>query len=261
MKHIATLLLLCATLLTHAQVRNLELVPANTDTLSSWRFIADMADEGVISLSFAPYGFRPQLLDVVKAEQAYTCRFNWQGEVQQATLTLDSVAKTFLRLNDQTTLKLQSVSSPNYQALGSQLKPSVVDLRILDRTQQLLGNSSSWNASCQGYCEEAGFPFSWSLSCALQQASMDVSGKFIPHRPALQAVLEASQQFGEFKDLKEFNRNSNFDQIEQALEESRKIITNLILHGAKTYEDRSLAPGLQKLESMQGREMQGSIGQ
>lgn len=90
---------------------------------------------------------------------------------------------------------------------------------------------------------------------------MDVNGKFIPHRPALRAVLEASQQFGDFEDLHEFNRNSSFSQIEQTLDESQNIITNLILHGAKTFNDRSQAPGLQKLETMQGFEMKGSIGQ
>jgi hypothetical protein len=62
-----------------------------------------------------------------------------------------------------------------------------VDFRILDRAGQILSGPSVWNRHDDRACDDDAKQNSWSLYCALYQASMDVAGTFLPSRPVLSA--------------------------------------------------------------------------
>jgi hypothetical protein len=60
------------------------------------------------------------------------------------------------------------------------------DLRVLQRTKQLLSDEQSWNRSSSRDCVEKSQ--SLTLYCAARQASIEVTGGFRHRRPALQIL-------------------------------------------------------------------------
>jgi hypothetical protein len=72
----------------------------------------------------------------------------------------------------------------NLSAGGAWLAVSDADFRILARARQILSGPSVWNHHGERLCEDDRKENSWSLSCALEQASLDVTGTSMGFRPA-----------------------------------------------------------------------------
>ena len=82
------------------------------------------------------------------------------------------------------------------------------EFQILTRARQLLSSASVWNRSDDRVCEDSRAKKSWSLYCALDQASIDVAGVDLVVRPVMEearaAVIEvADRKFNGA--LKDFN--------------------------------------------------------
>jgi hypothetical protein len=71
---------------------------------------------------------------------------------------------------------------------GAQLPPTIDDIRIIRRASMLLADPAKWNRQDDRSCPPD--PQSWSLFCALRQATTEVSGGVHYRQPALQAVRE-----------------------------------------------------------------------
>ena len=74
---------------------------------------------------------------------------------------------------------------------GLELPVSDTDFQILARARQILSAPSVWNRHDDRYCDDDAKQGSWSLYCALYQASVAVAGKFLPLRPVMMDVRAA----------------------------------------------------------------------
>jgi hypothetical protein len=71
---------------------------------------------------------------------------------------------------------------------GAQLPPTIDDIRIIQRASMLLADAAKWNRQDDRSCPPD--RQSWSLFCALQKATTEVSGGVHYRQPALQAVRQ-----------------------------------------------------------------------
>src|SRR5206468_8515576 len=91
---------------------------------------------------------------------------------------------------------------------GLELAVSEQEFQILARARQLLSSASVWNRSDDRVCDTSRAKHSWSLYCALGQASIDVAGVDLPARPVMEearaAVIEVAAR-GFNRALLDFN--------------------------------------------------------
>jgi hypothetical protein len=79
-------------------------------------------------------------------------------------------------------------------SIERQLPPTTDDLRIINRSMELLADVKTWNKNDDRICPPN--PQRWSLFCALMQATEEVSGNVHYRQPALQAVREVLNEVG-----------------------------------------------------------------
>jgi hypothetical protein len=77
---------------------------------------------------------------------------------------------------------------------NNQLPPTSDDIRIIQRAKALLSSERKWNRSDNRTCPP--HPEKWSLFCALQQATEEVSGGVHYRQPALQMAREVLNEVG-----------------------------------------------------------------
>lgn len=66
------------------------------------------------------------------------------------------------------------------------------DLEILAKARRILSGPSVWNRHDDRVCDDSQATQSWSLFCALYQASIDVTGADLPLRPVMQETRAAA---------------------------------------------------------------------
>ena len=79
-------------------------------------------------------------------------------------------------------------------AANNQLPPTQDDIRIIERAMALLAEEKTWNRDDNRTCPPN--PQKWSLFCALEQATKEVSGGVHYRQPALQMVREVLNEVG-----------------------------------------------------------------
>jgi len=63
-----------------------------------------------------------------------------------------------------------------------------IDLKIIQRADSLLSDSTKWNKQDDRKCEDDIANGSYSLYCSLYKSSIDVAGEYVHRRPAIQIV-------------------------------------------------------------------------
>ena len=71
---------------------------------------------------------------------------------------------------------------------GREVPPSALDREILERAAAILSSESVWNRADNRKCPPAAT--SWSLYCAMERATIEVTGAFHHRRPALELVRQ-----------------------------------------------------------------------
>ena len=79
-------------------------------------------------------------------------------------------------------------------AANNQLPPTQDDIRIIQRALVLLADDKVWNRADNRTCPPN--PQKWSLFCALQQATQEMSGGVHYRQPALQMAREVLNEVG-----------------------------------------------------------------
>jgi hypothetical protein len=79
-------------------------------------------------------------------------------------------------------------------AANKQLPPTVDDIRIIQRATALLSDEKGWNKEDDRTCLPN--PQKWSLFCALEQATFEISGEVHYRQPALQMAREVLNEVG-----------------------------------------------------------------
>lgn len=72
--------------------------------------------------------------------------------------------------------------------VGHEVGASDFDREIVERAAEILSSASRWNRSDSRTCPEAAAV--WSVYCALERATVEVSGGFHHRRPALEVVRQ-----------------------------------------------------------------------
>lgn len=90
--------------------------------------------------------------------------------------------------------KRQVTLTRNAPPSGVELPVSDTDFRILAKARQILSGPSVWNRHDDRICEDDAKQNSWSLFCALYQASIDVTGRFLTLRPVMLDIRGAIGQ-------------------------------------------------------------------
>jgi hypothetical protein len=100
---------------------------------------------------------------------------------------------------------------------GLELHVADTDFRILAKARHILSGTSVWNRHDDRACEDDAKRNSWSLFCALYQASVDTVGVYLHLRPAMMEVRavvgEATNRRSFEHQLRDFN---NLDSITYA---------------------------------------------
>jgi hypothetical protein len=84
------------------------------------------------------------------------------------------------------------VSSPNLSFdldVAREVAPNAMDEKIVRRAMDILSTPAVWNRADNRRCPAKAT--TWSIYCAMQKASIDVTGGFNHRRPALEVVREA----------------------------------------------------------------------
>lgn len=79
-------------------------------------------------------------------------------------------------------------------AANKQLPPTEADIRIIQRAKALLADEKVWNRQDDRTCKPK--PQTWSLFCALEQSTFEISGGVHYRQPALQAAREVLNEVG-----------------------------------------------------------------
>jgi hypothetical protein len=69
-----------------------------------------------------------------------------------------------------------------------EVPPSALDREILERAAAILSSESAWNRADNRKCPPAATR--WSLYCAMERATIEVTGAFHHRRPALELVRQ-----------------------------------------------------------------------
>jgi hypothetical protein len=73
-----------------------------------------------------------------------------------------------------------------------ELPPSELDREIVKRAAAILSSTAVWNRADNRKCPPGASK--WSIYCAMEQATIDVTGAFNHRRPALEVVREIVDQ-------------------------------------------------------------------
>jgi hypothetical protein len=135
----------------------------------------------------APYGKPPRSWGPLIVKQDGALEFNWAGD--------QNVLCALRRIDDRN--YEGACTSPgqkerplilarwNEPKDGLDLPVSDTDLRILTKARQLLSGPSAWNRRDDRVCEDDAKLQSWSVFCALYQASVSVAGEYLHARPVM----------------------------------------------------------------------------
>jgi len=115
---------------------------------------------------------------------------------------------------------------------GFQAPNRKIDLEVLQRAKQLLGERTSWNHEDDRKCEDDIRGKKWSLYCCLKQAYLDLTGDF-NHRAAglnvvRKSISELNPEWNYKHQLLEFNNDETYEEVIQILELSIEKMSTLV---------------------------------
>ena len=110
---------------------------------------------------------------------------------------------------------------------GQGLSPTAADLAILERAARFLASEAAWNRSDERIWDDDAETGSWSLFCALYQASLDETGHYLHRRPVMEAVRRAIFESARDRvfahQLRDYNNHprTSFTELHQLLQRAR----------------------------------------
>jgi hypothetical protein len=180
-----------------------------------------------------------------------------QGQSQDAPPVMNQGAPPPNMQQQQSPITLQKPSvqqngaqnGPTYGGSSRPAGPQVTenDLHVIARTREILSSPDKWNRADTTQC--AADATTYSLFCALQKASTEVTGSFDNRGAAVQAVrFSIDDMVGNSKHynsrLQDFNNDSatTFDNIQEALRTAENNLTLEMSQAPATGQSNSAAP-------------------
>lgn len=204
-------------------------------TTTQARFEVALEKDQFRKIVFAPYGRTPsEFKDIQHAGGAL--RFSWaRGPVNYrcdlrkgstSSFSGDCVAPG----SEDLSVVIREFTPEDAVLQGNARTAGEQDMAIAKRAAQLLNGGRSWNRRDDRVCDDGGYPYRWSLFCALHQASIEVASDYEHLRPVMKAVRKAitdrhpDRTFAHT--LRDFNNEApQFQPIAEVLEEAMAILT------------------------------------
>lgn len=101
-----------------------------------------------------------------------------------------------------------------------------IDLKIIQRADSILSDTSKWSKQDDRKCDDDIANGRYSLFCALNKASIDITGEYVHRRPAMQIVRFTLEKYEngrvENHRLMDWNnhQDTTFDEVKKVLKES-----------------------------------------
>ena len=160
--------------------------------------------DGSLEIVLAPYGQSPLQMENIDFSGTELL-FSWpRAEPLKCELRRQPYSRYVGQcLNTQNqTLNMRMASSFRERPLkGRKLAPSKIDLQILQRALEILHDESVWHQEDERICDDDKKQDSWSLFCALYNASLQVDSKYHHQRPAMKEARDV---------IREITNNSQF---------------------------------------------------
>lgn len=181
---------------------------------------ARLAEFGRVPLPFDSVSFAPD---------TSTIGWFWPGRVHDRCELRRRAAYHWTGACRSQTAERRIVLGGGYVAdLGQDLRPSRIDVRIVDRARDLLRTETVWNRADDRICEDDERTGRVSAFCALYLASIEVAGDYLHRRPAInvprEIVGERAADRVTAHTLRDFNNHelTSFEEIHDVLEEARR---------------------------------------
>jgi hypothetical protein len=204
-------------------------------TTTQARFEAILKDGQFRKIVLAPYGRTPSEFKDVQHSSG-GLRFSWardsvnyrcdlrKGSTQ--SFSGDCVASG----SEDLSVVIREFTPEDAALQGNARIAGEQDIAIAKRAAQLLNGGRSWNRRDDRVCDDGGYPYRWSLFCALHQASIELASDYEHLRPVMKAVRKAimerypNRTFAHT--LRDFNNEApQFQPIAEVLEEAMAMLT------------------------------------
>ena len=163
------------------------------------RFETTVEQGRFVTIVYAPYGVTPMPFTGIE-HTGDRLGFTWLRQVLHYRCNLRQEMPAVFQ-GDCVSARREPVSmtirqfTPEDAALqGNSLMVTTQELAILARARALMMDGRSWNRRDNRVCDGSGYPYRWSLFCALHQASFEVDSDYRHLRPAVQAVRQAIER-------------------------------------------------------------------
>jgi len=109
------------------------------------------------------------------------------------------------------------------------------DLKIIQKADSILSDSLKWNKQDDRECADDIASGDYSLYCALYKASIEIAGKYVHRRAAMQIVRFTLEKYenGRVKDHRFMDWNNHpdttFSEIKRVLQESIDIVKKQLM--------------------------------
>jgi len=162
--------------------------PSSSGVLPPERFELEANSSGTL-IRWAPFGKAPESWGSITLRPDGSIEFRWAAN----PTALCTLRRTDDRTYDGMCQGAGLVERPltltqNQPPNGLELPLSDADFQILAKARQILSTPSIWNRHDDRFCEDDAKQKSWSLFCALYQASVDVASVYSHRRPVMEDV-------------------------------------------------------------------------
>ena len=157
-----------------------------TQTSGYERFEIQTQGSGMMIVS-APYGKTPRGWGPLIVKPDGSIEFNWTGdpEVPCALRRVDARNYQGACGKSGQNARPLILTRWNEPSDGLELPASDIELNILAKAREFLSGPSVWNRHDDRVCEDDATRKSWSVFCALYQASIAVTGEYLHARPVM----------------------------------------------------------------------------
>jgi hypothetical protein len=187
-------------------------------------------------IAYAPYGVTPVVFDDL-VDVGADIKFTWRMESSRYLCSLKNLSTSgfvayeglCLSRGDTIHVLFRDFTGDDAEFQGNNLEPSLEDIQIIERAEQLLNSGRNWRRNDNRICDSGAYPDQWSLFCALHQASVDVAAEYRHIRPAMKAVRNAIQNLNPEKKyahlLQDFNNDAtSFETIAHVLHQAKETL-------------------------------------
>ncbi len=190
--------------------------------------------EDSLNIILAPYGITPIYLENIEFTGAELLFSLPVQELLQCELQRQINSKYVGQCHNAQNKVLKIKMAPSFREKplkGAKLAPTQTDLQILQRALEILHDESVWHKNDERVCDDDEKRGSWSMFCALYQASLDVTSQYLHQRPAMKEVRRIIQEITKDRPFEHGIRDYNnlpettFEEVSNVLEIAKERIS------------------------------------